>query len=205
MSCYIAIEYEIILHTSLQWLSINKNLSLNPQNFDGILPKGHYPPCLRMADRALWQNTLKMRSHSPWPNEQAMGPLLWGFWRKLTVLQWHHTALDFFFGDKVNSKLMVTYSTALTKGSYRFRIAYIQHPLSSSMVYIGCYDMLYQWLTASFCLQHFFIYSEPVYHSRQDEVATTHIINSAPAISTTNLVSHNSARQTNLGSLDHTE
>ena len=28
---------------------------------DGILPKGPYPPCLRMADRAFWQDTLDMR------------------------------------------------------------------------------------------------------------------------------------------------
>ena len=28
--------------------------------FDGILPKGPYPPCLRMADRALWQDTLDL-------------------------------------------------------------------------------------------------------------------------------------------------
>ena len=25
---------------------------------DGILPKGPYPPCLRMADRAFWLDTL---------------------------------------------------------------------------------------------------------------------------------------------------
>ena len=30
---------------------------------DGILPRGPYPPCLRMADRALfWQDTLDMLS-----------------------------------------------------------------------------------------------------------------------------------------------
>ena len=29
----------------------------------GILPKGPYPPCLRMADRPFWQDTLDV---SPW-------------------------------------------------------------------------------------------------------------------------------------------
>ena len=29
----------------------------------GILPKGPYPPCLRMAGRTLWQDTLELDIH----------------------------------------------------------------------------------------------------------------------------------------------
>ena len=32
-----------------------------PPHIEGILPKGSYPPCLRMAERALWQDTLDIR------------------------------------------------------------------------------------------------------------------------------------------------
>ena len=42
-------------HSLLQWnskIAAQTVLSLQPE-FDGILPKGPYPPCLRMADRAL--------------------------------------------------------------------------------------------------------------------------------------------------------
>ena len=28
--------------------------------FGGILPKGPYPPCLHMADRAFWQDTREL-------------------------------------------------------------------------------------------------------------------------------------------------
>ena len=36
----------------------------NPQN-DGILPKGPNPPCLHMADRALWQDNLENYNQMP--------------------------------------------------------------------------------------------------------------------------------------------
>ena len=31
---------------------------INFKHIEGILPKGPYPPCLRMAYRAFWQDTL---------------------------------------------------------------------------------------------------------------------------------------------------
>ena len=37
-----------------------KSQKILPQ-IDGILPKGPYPPCLRMTDRALWQDTLEIQ------------------------------------------------------------------------------------------------------------------------------------------------
>ena len=47
------------------------NYVLFPQ-FDGILPKGPYPPCLRMADRPFWQDTLEL-----WSQDH---PQVWDMW-----------------------------------------------------------------------------------------------------------------------------
>ena len=57
---YNVVQYNMILHISLQWLRQNTNQSLNAQNTPYISR----------------------------PHEWAIGCLLWGIWRKLTALFW---------------------------------------------------------------------------------------------------------------------
>ena len=57
-----------VMKCHLEWWCLTQpclhNLCLyNLVQFEGILPKGPYPPCLRMADRAFWQDTLEFIQH----------------------------------------------------------------------------------------------------------------------------------------------
>ena len=47
------VRYQVITWTNVDQVVWCHMASLGYNNFDGILPKGPYPPCLRMTDRAL--------------------------------------------------------------------------------------------------------------------------------------------------------
>ena len=43
------------------------------QYLDGILPKGPYPSCWRMADRPFWQDTLDLHCLPHWSTPEILG------------------------------------------------------------------------------------------------------------------------------------